>query len=77
MRMGSCLKVPTNVTPTIHVRHVDIQFDEIGEVCVIRASVADLSGEGFCSNSSWDAGLAHTCKQVRSAQPIPLVLLHV
>lgn len=49
---------------TIHVRHVDGEFDEVGEVGVVWAGVADLSREGFCSHGTWDAGLTHTYKEI-------------
>lgn len=48
------------------MRHVDSQFDEVGEIWVIWACVADLSREGFSSNSTWDTGLTHTCKELKS-----------
>lgn len=50
---------------TIHVRHVDSQFNEVGEVWVIWTGVADLSGERFSSNSARDTRLTHSCKELK------------
>lgn len=64
-------KIATILLLTIHVRHVDSQFDEVGEVRVIWACVADLSRERFSTNSACDTRLTHTCndsirKSIRS-----------
>lgn len=54
-------KMQLFVLLTIHVRHVDSQFDEVGEVRVIWACVADLSRERLSSYSACNTRLAHTC----------------